>query len=285
MGLRLRKQLVGSSVAKRVTSGTGNRKIGVTIHETGNTGRGADAAAHANLQSRGNSRSASWHYQVDDKEAVQSYSHAVRCWHAGDGFGLGMHTIAIEICVNADGDYDKAVRNAAQLVRHIRASDPDVGDELVQHNRWSGKNCPTNLRNGSKGLDWGDFVALVEKAPRPIVHPTKPKPGKPSFDGRPLQRAVEAADDNVNGPDTRRRINAVRQASRWGGNDFPYGVDYTQKIVDTPADNVWGDNSAAAHDRKVDEIQRIVGARRTGVWNAETEKKVKAYLGKMRTTV
>lgn len=285
MGLRVRKQLVAASLADDVTYGTGNRRVGITIHETANTSRGAGAAAHANLQSRGNSRDASWHWTVDDTEAVQSFSHVRECWHAGDGRNGGAQTVAIEIAVNSDGDFDKAVHNAALLVRHIRATDPAVGDELVQHNHWSGKDCPNYLRDGSQGLGWGYFLALVNSVPRPIEHPTKPKPGKPSFDGRALQRAVEAHDDNVNGPDTRRRINAVRQASRWGGNDFPYGVDYTQKLVDTPADGDWGRNSAAAHDRKVDEIQRIVGAHRDGVWGPETDRKVKAYLAKMRTTV
>lgn len=285
MGLRVRKQLVPASVAKRVTSGTGSRRTGITIHETGNRSKGANAAAHAKLQSRGNSRSASWHWTVDDKEAVQSYSHAYKCWHAGDGLNGGAHTIAIEICVNSDGDYLKALANAALLVRHIRATDPTVGGVLVQHNHWSGKDCPDILRSGSRGVGWPWFTSQVTSKPRPIQHPVKPGKGKKGFDGRPLQRAVEAADDNINGPDTRRRINAVRQASRWGGSDFPYGIDFAQKIVDTPADGVWGSNSGKAHDRKVEEIQRIVGAKRDGVWGPETERKVKAYLAKMRTTI
>ncbi len=38
----------------------------VTIHNTASEGRGANAAAHANLQYNGNSRTASWHYTVDN---------------------------------------------------------------------------------------------------------------------------------------------------------------------------------------------------------------------------
>jgi len=37
-----------------------------------NTNIGADADAHARLQINGNSRKASWHWQVDDQEAVQT---------------------------------------------------------------------------------------------------------------------------------------------------------------------------------------------------------------------
>ena len=44
----------------------------ITIHETDNPNPGADAEAHARLQERGNDRSASWHLQIDDHEAIQS---------------------------------------------------------------------------------------------------------------------------------------------------------------------------------------------------------------------
>ena len=46
-------------------------------------GDGADAQVHANLQSRGNPRKASWHYQIDDKQVIQSFLDTTRCWHAG----------------------------------------------------------------------------------------------------------------------------------------------------------------------------------------------------------
>src|SRR5690625_3874994 len=186
--LKIRKQLVGNL---RNTYGRINKKRYITIHETANTRAGADAQAHANLQSRG--FTASFHWQVDDKEAIQSYEHDVACWHAGDGRGNGnLNSIAIEICVNSDGDFRKAVENAAKLTRKIMEEEnipienvvqhnhwsgkncpmimlDDILnrniflfhnlpiENVVQHNHWSGKNCPTYLRNGSKGITWSDF--------------------------------------------------------------------------------------------------------------------------------
>ena len=44
----------------------------VTVHETANTNRGANAQARANLQSNGNVRQASWPIQVDDCEVIRS---------------------------------------------------------------------------------------------------------------------------------------------------------------------------------------------------------------------
>jgi hypothetical protein len=174
MTMKFRKQLV-TGAARKTYAGTNSRKY-ITVHETANTSAGADAGAHANLQSSGNVRAASWHWQVDDTEAVQSYEHTARCWHAGDGDGPGnFSSIGVEICVDAGGDFKQAVRNAAELVRRIKAEEP--GAELVvQHSHWSGKDCPDRLRSGSHGITWAQFLALVND---PDTNPTKPAPSAP----------------------------------------------------------------------------------------------------------
>lgn len=154
--MRIKEQLV-SSRAK--TNGGTNNRTSITVHETANRNRGAGAQAHANLQSNGNVRSASWHYQVDDKEVVQSFPDSVRCWHAGAATGNNS-SIAIEICVNADSNYEQALANAAELVAHLRAKYGLGRSAVVQHHNWSGKNCPTILRSrGSKA--WQRFVAAT----------------------------------------------------------------------------------------------------------------------------
>jgi N-acetylmuramoyl-L-alanine amidase len=155
--MEIRQQLVAD---RSKTFGEGNTQVGIAIHETANQGKGAGAQAHANLQTQGGARSATWHWQVDDTTAVQSFDNGVRCWHAGDGRGAGnMSHVAIEICINPDSDYLQAVRNAAELVRYLRGE--GVGSGLKQHNAFSGKNCPTWLRAGGHGINWDGFVALV----------------------------------------------------------------------------------------------------------------------------
>jgi hypothetical protein len=152
-----------------------NRRHSVTIHETANLTPGANAAMHANLQSRGNVRNASWHWQVDDKEAVQSFLHTTQCWHAGDGEGPGnLDSVAIEICVNPDSDFVQAVHNAADLTRQILATEGLHVNDVVQHNRWTGKNCPTFLRSGAHGITWDEFLALV--GTEPVSNPVQPAP-------------------------------------------------------------------------------------------------------------
>ena len=157
MALKVRQQLISNL---KNTSGTGNPGTYLTIHQTDNWAKGANAAAHANLQSRKGS-SATWHWQVDDREAVQSYAENVKCWHAGDGAGKGnMASIAIEFCVNSDGNYDKTFDNAAQLAAQILKRNGIPLSNMVQHNHWSGKNCPAIIRNRG---EWQKFVNLVSK--------------------------------------------------------------------------------------------------------------------------
>lgn len=176
MAITIEKQLV----ARRSTvySGTNGRKY-ITIHETANTDKGAGAQTHANLQAGG--FSASWHYQVDDKIAIQSFPHTIRCWHAGDGStptGGNYNSIAIEVCVNSDGNYKQAVKNAAELVKKIMKEEGISIGNVVQHNHWSGKNCPTRLRSGSHGVNWSKFKDAVSgsKGSSPTKNPSVSKP-------------------------------------------------------------------------------------------------------------
>lgn len=164
--VKLKEQLVSS---RDNTYGEGNPTNYITIHETANSDTGANAQAHANLQTNG--FSATWHWQVDDKQAIKSFPHTVRCWHAGDGTGKGNYeSIGIEICVNVDGDFQKAVQNASELVKIIMKEEGIAASNVVQHNHWSGKDCPANLRNG-RNVTWSQF--------KQMINGTKPDPGKP----------------------------------------------------------------------------------------------------------
>lgn len=161
--VNLKKQFVSANIASQKTYGNNNKKKFVTVHQTGNPNRGANAQAHANLQSNGNVRSASWHYQVDDKEAIQSFSHRAQCWHAGDGRGEGnLNSIGIEICINSDGDYKQAVKNGAKLVAKILKDENLTIDKVKRHYDWSRKNCPAQIMAGRDSIGWNDFIELVK---------------------------------------------------------------------------------------------------------------------------
>jgi N-acetylmuramoyl-L-alanine amidase len=190
----------------------------ITIHETDNTNAGADAQAHANLQSRGNSRQSSWHIQVDDKEAIQSIPFDEVAWAAGDGNGPGnRESVHIEICVNSDGDYKKAVHNAAEVTKQVRKQLSIPLDHVVQHNHWSGKHCPRHLRNGDKGIDWDGFISQLKDAPNSsnIPYPGHLiKRGEKGEDVKRIQRVVGVKIDGIFGPFTEMGVKNYQRAHK-----------------------------------------------------------------------
>jgi N-acetylmuramoyl-L-alanine amidase len=118
----------------------------ITVHTTGNRSAGANALAHANLQYKGNSRTASWHFTCDDKEIYQSIPTNEVGWHAGDGRGPGnMQSIGIEICVNSNGDFEKAKANAIWLIWYLMNKHDIPISRVVPHKHWSGKDCPHEI--------------------------------------------------------------------------------------------------------------------------------------------
>ena len=178
----IKRQIVSASVGSRVTSGNSNPQNYITVHQTGNTRAGANAEMHARLQSNGNSRSASWHYQVDDTIAIQSFEHIAQCWAAGDGAGPGnRQSVHVEICINEDGDYVQAVKNGAALVKALMNQLSLPISRVNQHWDWSGKNCPQQIRAAQAGIGWNEFLGLVEGSGEQVageVVENKPSTGK-----------------------------------------------------------------------------------------------------------
>ncbi|MED1480727.1 MULTISPECIES: N-acetylmuramoyl-L-alanine amidase [Bacillus] len=145
----------------------------ITVHNTANTAKGANAASHAAFVKR-SSTGVSWHYTVDDKVIYQHLSLNENGWHAGDGRGTGnMKSIGIEICENSDGNFEKAVENAQWLIRQLMTEQGIPLANVVPHKRWSGKECPRKLLNR-----WDSFKAGIATAKPPKATPVNntPKP-------------------------------------------------------------------------------------------------------------
>ncbi len=158
MTLSIRQQLVGDTA---YSFGRNNKKRYLTIHETGNPSPGANAAAHANLQSRPNPSEVAWHWQVDDREAVQSFTHDFQLWHAGDGSGDGnLNSISIETCIHEGIDWAACKQNLVELAAQIVTSEGIPLSNVVQHNHWSGKDCPTRLR-ADGGAEWRELYNAI----------------------------------------------------------------------------------------------------------------------------
>lgn len=136
----------------------------ITIHNTANTGVGADAENHAiYMQGGGKNSTASYHYVVDDKEIYRLLPDNEVAWHAGDGEnGTGnRQSLAIEICENVDGNLLNATNNAVELTAYLMKLYNIPLSNVVQHNHWSGKDCPNRIRRGVP-YNWQTFLNKVQ---------------------------------------------------------------------------------------------------------------------------
>lgn len=110
----------------------------------------------------------SFHYAVDDKEAVQGLPLNANGWHAGDGeYGRGNRRgIAIEICYSLLDEYrskfEKAQENAAELTAYLLNKFGWGMDEtrIMKHQDFDGKYCPHRTLSD---YGWDYFIGLVRK--------------------------------------------------------------------------------------------------------------------------
>lgn len=133
---------------------------GITVHETGNPNAGANAEMHRRfVHNGGGQESVSFHWVVDDREAIQLLPHNENGWHGGDGANgfCNRNTIAIETCVNADGDWNRTLHNLTLLLVKLCKEFGWGVDRIRQHYHCSGKDCPQRLRRSG----WNELIANV----------------------------------------------------------------------------------------------------------------------------
>ena len=136
----------------------------ITIHNTGNSNRGAGAKAHANYVKSDTAANlpVSWHYTVDDKEIYQHLPDNETAYHAGDGNGKGnTQSIGIEICENSDCDLFVATDNAAWLAAQLCDLHNIPTENIAQHYDWSRKDCPHQMRR-NKPYSWKTFIEKIK---------------------------------------------------------------------------------------------------------------------------
>lgn len=136
----------------------------IVIHDTANEGSGADGMAHYNyFQTKTTKTSA--HYIVDDKQIVQIIEDIHTAYHCGDRHNdtiNNSNSIGIEICVNSDGNFEKAVENAIYLTRLLMGKHNIPGTRVVRHYDVTGKICPRRMIE-VKPEYWNTFKEQIGK--------------------------------------------------------------------------------------------------------------------------
>lgn len=150
------------------SSRQGNKISWLVVHDTGNPSKGADADAHRRFFN--SKRKSSAHYFVDDKQIIQIIGDSKASWHCGDNQGHGRalngcknsNSIGIELCINRDGNYDKAYKNLVELVKNLMVKFKIDLDHVCRHYDVSRKRCPGTF------FDKGLWARFKEDIGRPI---------------------------------------------------------------------------------------------------------------------
>ena len=130
----------------------------ITIHNTGNPNSNA-LGERAWLDNPKNTDSTGYHIVIDEFRAIECIPLNENALHAGDGRdGVGNRkSVGVEICES--GNYAQTIKNAIDLTARLLYKKNKGVEFVVQHNRWSGKNCPRLLRQGN---NWNLFINAID---------------------------------------------------------------------------------------------------------------------------
>ena len=134
--------------------------IGITVHNTANDASARNEIAYMT----NNNYETSFHFAVDDKEAVQGIELNRNAWHASDGAnGTGNRkTIAIEICYSKSGGdrFIKAEQNAVELIVYLMKQYGWGIDRVKRHYDYAPnkKYCPHRTMD----MGWDRFLNMIK---------------------------------------------------------------------------------------------------------------------------
>lgn len=137
----------------------------IVVHDTGNPSEGANAKAHYNYFNGGNRDSSADIFVDDGSVWVVNDYHKYYAWHCGDGRGkygiTNGNSVGVEMCINRDGNYEKALENTAAIVRELMCELNIPIERIVRHYDASRKDCPASMsRNG--WAKWNEFKNMLK---------------------------------------------------------------------------------------------------------------------------
>lgn len=141
----------------------------IVIHETDNFNNGSGAQRHAEAQYKGHLSGMSAHYYCGSDGIYQAASHEDGTMSIGKEYDTNhsikeasnLNSINIEICVNPDGDYNKARANAIELVKSLIKTTGIPAERVIRHYDAKGKYCPRKMMDNP--ALWEDFKAQISK--------------------------------------------------------------------------------------------------------------------------
>ncbi|MBK1813083.1 SH3 domain-containing protein [Clostridium sp. YIM B02505] len=158
-GIKVNKQLISINYSQ----GINILPRYIVIHDTDNRQLGANAMANRNYFANHPEADASAHYTVDQSNIIQCLENTWRGWHCGDRYNPiinNSNTIAIELCVNPDNNFDKTLQNGIALTKYLMQKYNIPAENVVRHYDVSGKICPKMMIKDRPEL-WAYFKSVI----------------------------------------------------------------------------------------------------------------------------
>ena len=97
-------------------------------------------------------------------------------------------------------------------------------NNVVQHNHWSGKDCPKFLRSGSAGINWNGFITKVKQDTTVVAQCLKEK--ERQKEEAEMQKQLEAMQKQLNAAQSRvatleKKVNVENDlVNSWADDDW-----------------------------------------------------------------
>lgn len=156
--MKYRVMHIDKNVYKRL--GIKAKKTSITIHSTLNNAPAINE--RNNLNRKENTRAASFHIAVDDKEAIECIPLDEIAYHAGNKTG-NWNSISIEMCEVKNKD--KVIENTKKIVLDLCIKNNFTTNDIVRHFDWKQrtdwrKPCPNLLKNNN-WIEWAKFISDI----------------------------------------------------------------------------------------------------------------------------
>ena len=142
-----------SAFQRQGKSLNGGKPTKVVIHSTSNTAPAINE--RNNLARKGNTRVASFHDVVDDKEVIECIPHNEIAFHAGR---CNRYSVGIEICEG--GNRSVTIVNAVKHTANVLKRHGLGVNDMMRHYDCTGKNCP-RIMSANNWKEWHMFKSLV----------------------------------------------------------------------------------------------------------------------------
>lgn len=140
----------------------------IIIHDTGNKSKGANALSHY-IYFNSADRQSSADFFIDDTLILQVNDYEkYYTWHSGKK-SMNEISIGVEMCINTDGDYEKAFANTVECVKTLMKDLNIPIENVIRHYDVTKKNCPQSFNNGNWEL-WDKFKQKLVEGEQEMIY-------------------------------------------------------------------------------------------------------------------